>query len=60
MCKLLHINSPILGMASLGLNHGIQPAEHGFEKGMEVLWSDLVPDFFFQTFATSDLNKLYS
>ena len=31
MCKLLHVNSSILGMASLGLNNGIQLSEDGFE-----------------------------
>ncbi len=44
MYKLLHINSSILGMASLGLNHGIHLSGHEFVAGTEVLWHDLVLD----------------
>ena len=47
-------------MASLSLNHGIHLSDHGFVKGMEVLWRDMVPDLSSQTLATSDLNKLTS
>ena len=53
-------HNSIFGMISLGLNHGIHPSEHGFVKGMEVLWHDLVPNLYFQTFTISDLNKLTS
>ena len=60
MYKLLHVNSSILGMASLGPDHGIYLSEHEFVKGMEVIWRDMVPDLSFQTFAISDLNKLTS
>ena len=47
-------------MTSLGLIHDIHPSEHGFVKGTEVLWHDLVPNLYFQTFAISDLYKLTS
>ncbi len=44
-------------MASLGLIRGIYPSGHGILEGTEVLWRDLVPDLFFQTFAITVLNK---
>ena len=47
-------------MTSLGRNHGIYYSEHEFVKGPEVLWHDLVPNLYFQTFAIFNLNKLTS
>ncbi len=38
MCKLLHVNSSILGMTSLDLSNDIHSSGHGFVKGKTLRW----------------------